>query len=63
MKRLKNKIQRFNVDTEANKNFLDMISTVKEHMESMNMTLETAVKDYNNIFDEYKYILLLAHNI
>lgn len=63
MERLKNKIQRFNVDTEANKNFLDIINKVKEHVESMNMTLETAVKDYNNVFDEYKYILLLAHNI
>jgi len=62
MERLKNKIQRFNVDTEANKNFLDIINEVKEHVESMNMTLETAIKDYNNIFDEYKYILLLAHN-
>jgi len=62
MERLKNKIQRFNVDTEANKNFLDIINDVKEHVESMNMTLETAIKDYNNIFDEYKYILLLAHN-
>lgn len=63
MERLKAKIQRFNVDTEANKNFLDIINKVKEHVESMNMTLETAVKDYNNVFDEYKYILLLAHNI
>jgi len=63
MERLKNKIQRFNVDTEANKNFLDIINKVKEHVELMNMTLETAVKDYNNVFDEYKYILLLAHNI
>ena len=63
MERLKAKIQRFNVDTEVDKNFLDIINKVKEHMESINMTLETAVKDYNNVFDEYKYILLLAHNI
>ncbi|MBW1613521.1 MAG: hypothetical protein JRF08_00115 [Deltaproteobacteria bacterium] len=62
MERLKNKIQRFNVGTEANKNFLDIINKVKEHVESINMTLETAVKDYNNVLDEYKYILLLAHN-
>ena len=63
MERLKAKIQRFNVDTEANKNSLDIITKVKQHVESINMTLETAVKDYNNVFDEYKYILLLAHNI
>jgi len=63
MERLKNKIQRFNVGTEANKNFLDIINKVKERVESINMTLETAVKDYNNVLDEYKYILLLAHNI
>lgn len=63
MERLKAKIQRFNGGTEANKNFLDIINKVKEHVESINMALETAVKDYNNVFDEYKYILLLAHNI
>ena len=63
MERLKAKIQRFNVGTEANKNFLDIINKVKEHVESINMTLETAFKDYNNVFDEYKYILLLAYNI
>jgi len=63
MERLKAKVQRFNVDTEANKNSLDIINKVKEHVESINMTLETALKDYNNVFGEYKYILLLAHNI
>ena len=63
MERLKAKIQRFNVGTEANKNFLDIINKVKEHVESINMILETAFKDYNNVFDEYKYILLLAYNI
>ena len=63
MERLKAKVQRFKVDTEANKNSLDIINKVKEHVESINMTLETALKDYNNVFGEYKYILLLAHNI
>jgi len=63
VERLKNKILRFNVDTEANKNFLDIINKVKKHVEPINMTLETALKDYNNVFNEFKYILLLAHNI
>jgi len=63
MERLNSEIQRFNVDTEANKDFLDIINKVKELVESINMTLETALKDYNNVFNEFKYILLLAHNI
>jgi exonuclease SbcC len=63
MERLKNKIRVFKEDAEVNKNFLDIVNKVKEHVESINMRLETALKDNHNIFNEFTYILLLAHHV
>lgn len=62
--KLKGKIQQLNVDTGSNKNFLDIIKKVKEDVESINMTLDTAARGYDTVFNEFKHLLLISeHNI
>ncbi|MBW2062394.1 MAG: hypothetical protein JRI95_12670 [Deltaproteobacteria bacterium] len=64
LERLKNKIQQLNVDTGTNKSILDIINKIKEHVESINMSLDTAAKDYDTVFNEFKHVLLISgHNI
>ena len=64
MERFKDRIQKLKVDTGANKNFLEIISNVKGDVESINMSLDTAVKEYDTVFNEFKHILLISgHNI
>ena len=60
MERLKDRIQKLNVDKGANKNVLDIISNVKGDVESIKASLDSAIKDYDTSFNEFKHILLLS---
>jgi len=60
IERLKDRIQKLNVDKGANKNVLDIISNVKGDVESIKASLDSAIKDYDTSFNEFKHILLLS---
>jgi len=61
--RLEKKIHTCQVDVDANSNFLDIISEVREHVEATNMSLNATVCDYDKAVNEHKLILLLSYNI
>ena len=63
MERLEKNIRKFDINSNVNKNIMDVTNKVKDNVKSINMSLETAVKEYNAVFNELKYILLLRHNI
>jgi len=63
MERLENSIQKFDIDARANKNILDIINSVKENVESINISLETAAKEYNAALNELKLILNLGASL